>query len=404
LASTWRNFPLVDKALCAYLFFVFALTFVLSLAPPTGADYDSLTYHLAAPAQYLQHGSIIQLPYDHHTYFPFNLEMLYLIGLQLSGPVLAKLFHWLMLPLCCGALYAIGARYLSARSGLFAACLFAALPLVQSEATTAYIDLGLVAFSLLALLCFLRWKEALNGRWLLLSGVFCGFCLGTKYTGILTLAWLGLGALLVMAQARRWQWQPVLGFLGLTVLFGGGWYLRNWWWTGNPVYPFAYGIFGGRGWTQAMADRYVYDQAQFGFGKSLVDWIYLPWRLAMAPLNVGVDARGMLVGQPFWPVSGAPVAAGGAPGMFDNPFSDLLIRGTIGPLMLALGLPLFFVSRKPAPVKFCGLSFIVLLVVWAIATQQVRLVIMPLAVGCLLCGWGMQVYAHRTSFCVCVLV
>ncbi len=148
-------------------------------------------YHLAAPAQYLRHGKIVELPYDHHTYFPFTMEMLFLWGMAMKGPVLAKLFHWLMLPLSCGALIAIGKRHFSRRVGLFAAALFASIPLVQAEASTAYIDLGLTAFTLLAYLCFLNWKTTGEKSWLLWCGAFCGFCLGTKYLGALTFGWLG---------------------------------------------------------------------------------------------------------------------------------------------------------------------------------------------------------------------
>jgi len=149
-----RSLRGVEIILSIYLFFIFALTFIFCLVPPSGNDYDSLVYHLAAPMQYLMAGSIHALPYDHHTFFPFTMEMLYLCGLQLSGPVLAKLFHWLMLPLSCFALIAIGNQLKSRRSGMWAAAIFVSLPLVLFEATTAYIDLGLVFFALLAFLCF----------------------------------------------------------------------------------------------------------------------------------------------------------------------------------------------------------------------------------------------------------
>jgi hypothetical protein len=140
-----------------YLLFISAITFFLCLAPPSGNDYDSLVYHLAAPMQYLMAGKITALPYDHHSFFPFTMEMLYLCGLQLSGPVLAKLFHWLMLPLSCLTLIAMGNHLPSHRGGWWAAVIFVSLPLVLFEATTAYIDLGLVFFSLLAFLCLFNW-------------------------------------------------------------------------------------------------------------------------------------------------------------------------------------------------------------------------------------------------------
>jgi hypothetical protein len=77
--------------------------------------------------------------------------------LDLQGPVLAKLFHWLMLPLCCFALIAMGRPPLTTRSRTFRGSAVRFDSLVQSEATTAYVDLGFTAFVLLAFLCFANW-------------------------------------------------------------------------------------------------------------------------------------------------------------------------------------------------------------------------------------------------------
>jgi hypothetical protein len=183
-----RNLRGVNLALALYLVVVFLITFLLTLAPPNGADYDSLTYHLAAPAQYLRVGGIVELPYDHHTYFPFTMEMLFLLGLALKGPVLAKLFHWLMLPLCCFALIAMGRRHLTTRAGLFGAALFASIPLVQSEATTAYVDLGFTAFVLLAFLCFANWLTSHTGEENNVSRTAAGGWRGAASSAVLRLA------------------------------------------------------------------------------------------------------------------------------------------------------------------------------------------------------------------------
>jgi hypothetical protein len=344
----------VNLLLVVYLSVVFLVTFALTLAPPNGADYDSLTYHLAAPAQYLRAGGIVELPYDHHTYFPFTMEMLFLLGLALQGPVLAKLFHWLMLPLCCFALIALGRRHLTTRAGLFGAALFASIPLVQSEATTAYVDLGFTAFVLLAFLCFANWLSSHEseesssvtngGWWLAWSGVFCGFAIGTKYLGFLTFGWLGLWALGTMLRRRNFQFKPLLLFAVYAIVLGGGWYVRNWLWTGNPVYPFAYEIFGGRGWTAQMAADYTRDQAAYGFGRSPSDWLWLPWRFAMAPLNIGV-LNGQPVGLPLWPFLNVP-PNNSMGGKFE--VNALLLTSIVGPPLLAFGAPLLFAKRKPS--------------------------------------------------------
>ncbi|HEX8834281.1 MAG TPA: glycosyltransferase family 39 protein, partial [Abditibacteriaceae bacterium] len=284
----FQTFERVDWALLLYVFGVSVLTFVLTLAPPNGADYDSLVYHLAAPQQYLRAGAVVELPYDHHSYFPFTMEMLFAFGLAARGAVFAKLFHWLMLPLACMALLAIGQRHLTRRAGLFAAALLASLPVVQIEASTAYIDLGLAAFSLGAVLCFCSWRETRSTRELLWCGAFCGFCLGTKYLGALTFGWIGIWVL-VLAWSRRksaGDITPVFGCAAIALVLGGGWYVRNFLWTGNPVFPFAYEVFGGKGWTAEMAKAYTRDQVEYGFGRGVLDWILLPWRLSMSPFNL----------------------------------------------------------------------------------------------------------------------
>jgi hypothetical protein len=387
----------LDKALVLYLVVVSATTFILTLAPPNTSDYDSLVYHLASPAQYLRLGRILELPYDHHSYFPFTVEILYTLGLQVRSAVFAKLFHWLMLPLSCLAIVAIGQRQLTLRAGLLGAALWASLPVVQAEASTAYIDLGLATFTLCAVLAFLNWQQNSARRDLLLSGLFCGFCLGTKYLGALTFGWIFLWAAVFVAKRKSTDgWKSLGGFTGIALLVGGGWYLRNWLWTGNPVYPFAYEVFGGKGWTAEMAKAYSRDQAAYGFGKSLADFIMLPWRLSMTPLNLGyID--GKFVGLGFWPFTEAVTADGtgatGARGMFET--GGMLLSSMIGPMLLALGLPLLAFKKKPGPVGFVLWTFAFFWVFWSVTGQYLRYLVPAYAVLCIACGWGASAYLSR---------
>jgi len=394
--QTWHGLGRLEKLLTFYLLVVFALTFVLALAPPTSNDYDSLVYHLAAPQQYMQAGFIGELPYDHHSYFPFTMEMLFMLGLWLKGPVLAKLFHWLMLPLACLALVAIGKRHLTARAGLLAAVLLATLPVVQSEASTAYIDIALATFSLLAFLCFANWLAGRDRWWLAWCGVFCGFCLGTKFLGVLTFGWLGLWALGSMARRRDWDVPALAACGGWALLLGGGWYLRNWMWTGNPVYPFAYEIFGGRGWSAEMAKEYTKSQAIYGFGHSFSDWLWLPWRVAMAPLNtVLLTLKGpALLPRPYFPFLESPLN-NGLEGMFE--VKGHVLQSFVGPALLAFSLPLLAIRRKPAVVGFILWSFLFFWVFWAATSQQIRYLIPAFAILCLAGGWGAEQFLRRSA-------
>jgi len=384
----------VELILSLYLSFICALTFFLTLAPPNANDYDSLVYHLSAPARYLTDGRISELAYDHHSYFPFLTEMLFALGLQWSGPVLAKLFHWLMLPLCCGTLIAIGSRHFSRRAGLLAACLFASIPVVQIEATTAYVDLSLSAFVLLAFMCFANWLRSRENIWLAGSGAMCGFALGTKYTGALFFGWLLLWAIATIlldkrrtaSVSDRLSFKPIFTFALFALLLGSGWYLRNFFWVGNPVFPFAYEVFGGRGWTAQMAKDYSLSQQQYGFGRGLLDILLLPWRLAMTPLNFA---------QPFWPISSVQLVDPIAPGRFE--VLGHVLQSLCGPALLAFGAPTIFLKNKPRVIGFLIWSCAFFWVFWMLSSQQLRYLIPTLALFSVVCGWGVLRLQQRSA-------
>ncbi|HEX2999040.1 MAG TPA: hypothetical protein VHR86_02230, partial [Armatimonadota bacterium] len=77
------------------------LALVAALAPPSGGDWDGISYHLADPALYLRQGRIVGLFWESHSNFPFTLEMLYTLALLLHSPGAARAFHWLFLALSC---------------------------------------------------------------------------------------------------------------------------------------------------------------------------------------------------------------------------------------------------------------------------------------------------------------
>lgn len=360
----------LDRMLLAYLALVSALTLFFALSPPTASDYDSLVYHLAVPAQYLRAGRVVALPYDHHSYFPLTLEMLYAAGLAWRGAIFAKLFHWLMLPIGAALIHAIGRRHLSARAGLLGAALWVSLPVVQSEAATAYIDLGLAVFSLGAVFCFLNWHQTANPRWMAACGLFCGLCLGSKYLGALVCIWLAVWIIVLSLREKR-SLRSLGPAVVLALVIGGGWYLRNWLLTGNPVYPFAFSIFGGKGWTADMAAAYAADQKAFGFGHGPLDLLQLPWRLSFSPLNLRPSSET-------------------ATYRFET--AGMILSSILGPALLAFGAPLIGIRRKPFAVGFALWTIVFLFSFWALTGQYLRYLLPAYALGSLACGWGVRQY------------
>src|SRR5690606_33060114 len=188
-------------------------------------------------------------------------------------------------------------------------------------------------------------------------------------------------------------------FIFWIIAAGGFWYVKNAVQTHNPVYPFAYSIFGGEGWTQEMASAYEVDQHEFGYGRKPLDWALLPWRVSMAPLNdLQVTQNGIgIAPQPFWPFSATPLTpqTGVANGRFE--VMGLLTQSLFGPLLLALCIPLIFIRRKPAQVGFALWSFLFFFVLWAVGSQQLRYLLAPAALLCLGAGWMVEFCQQRSA-------
>lgn len=250
-----------------------------SLAPPGGGDWDSLSYHLAVPKIYLADGRIHYVPFTHQSNFPFTMEMLYTLGLFLNGAALAKLNHLLALGLTLALLFGLGRRFWGRTAGTVALACYVSAPIVLLEAGTAYIDLGYALYYLLAASAFVIWWVEGKKAWLIASGIFCGLCLGTKMTGAIGFG--SLAALLIYRVAKeRRGWQDLAAFVLPSVLVAAPWYLKSQIWTGNPTYPFFYGLFGGRNWDAAMATAYRIEQEKFGLGSGILQLLLLPINLA----------------------------------------------------------------------------------------------------------------------------
>jgi len=280
-------------ALLAACLGIALLTLPGALAPLSPMDWDSLSYHLAAPKIYLRRGAIGLIPYDSHTSFPFTMEMLYTLALQWGGAGAAKVVHWSagwLTALALGAWVGERAGDATGRSrpwaGPLAMALFASIPLAMWEATTAYIDLGTALFQFLALDGLFRAYAAPERRtalrWAGLAGVCSGLAMGTKYTALLQFGLLGLGTIGLALAGAGPGWGGALAFGLMGGLVAAPWYVRNWLWTHNPVYPFFVSRFPKTlYWTRAMEQAYQGEQRSFGLGKGVGDFLRALWNLAL---------------------------------------------------------------------------------------------------------------------------
>lgn len=388
--ESWSDLTLVEKVWVWVLVVLNFLAMLLCFVPPTlQTEWDSLSYHLAVPKLYWMEGRIHYIPFTHHAQFPMTAQMLYLLGLgltNLKSAAVAKLFHWLFFVVCQLTLLCWGTavKQRSFRLGLIAAVFFASLPIAFFEATTAYVDLALTAYGLLCLFSIARFHSQPDGRWLVLAGIFAGAAAGTKYTGLLLIGLLTLLGIWAIKRVGERRWGHLALGISLALLISSPWYVKNWLWTGNPVFPFAYGIFGGRNWTKEMAQTYTTSNREFGGSRDILTFLAMPFNLTLNEIRFGRCARKWLGSCKQQGECGMQWKCG----KFDN--QDLPTLG-IGVLPLALApVAVFAIAFEGLPFAVSApiLAMLGWYAWWFMEAQYLRY-LLP-ALGCLavLIGWG----------------
>jgi 4-amino-4-deoxy-L-arabinose transferase-like glycosyltransferase len=269
----------------------------LSLVPPV--NKDELVHHLAVPKLYLQHGGMVEIPFMDFSYYPMNVDLLFLIPLYFGNDILPKFIHFGFALLTAGLLY----RYLKRRTGVSYALLgvvfLLSIPVIVKLSISAYIDLGVVFFSFASLLLLLKWAESgLKKKFLIFSGVMAGLAMGTKYNALLTTAILALFVPLLYERHGKGGFfrSALLGLLFLTValMVFSPWMVRNYSWKKNPIYPLYEHRFNPPKSAASGEDQDRDDSISSGLGVFVIrEKIYQEkgWEIALVPLRIFFEGQ-----------------------------------------------------------------------------------------------------------------
>ncbi|MGD8229402.1 MAG: glycosyltransferase family 39 protein [Desulfobacteraceae bacterium] len=215
----------------------------LSAVPPISRD--ALTQHLAVPKLYIKHGGIYEIPSMPASYNPMNLDLLYLVPLYLGNDIVPKFIHFSFALLTAWLIFGYLRRRSNDLYALLGVLLFLSLPIIVKLSITVYVDLGLIFFSTSSVLLLLKWVESrFRPRYLVISAVFCGLGMGTKYNGLITFFLLALFIPFIYARYGQSETSSPFHTLGQGLLFilialliFSPWMIRNYIWTHNPIYP-----------------------------------------------------------------------------------------------------------------------------------------------------------------------
>ena len=263
--SVWRS---VDRWLSSYIYIILAglitvlivSIILLSSVPPVCRD--SLTHHLAVPKLYLNHGGMYEIPSVIFSYYPMNLELLYLIPLYFGNDIVPKYIHFVFALLTAFLVHGYLKKRTNTLFALLGALFFLSIPVIVKLSITVYVDLGLIFFSTASLIFLFKWIEyGFRLKHLFFSALFCGLALGTKYNALIVFFLLSMFVMFAYSRISRNEGNqpgPIRksSTVSLKALFFGAlyifivllvfspWMIRNYVWTKNPVYPLYQTFFG----------------------------------------------------------------------------------------------------------------------------------------------------------------
>jgi len=279
------------------------VSFLSAFSPIT--YYDSLGYHLALPALYNIEGAIRSVPTNLYSYFPANLEMVFMF-----------IDHFFQDPdtvvnlLCWGVAFATGigiynwvSEFKGRRGGLFALALWWTAPVVLFLSVGGYVDMALAFFVFLSVRAFAKARERnWDAKWVALSGFFAGLACCVKYTGATCPIILGSFLLCSRIPQKEIPYKKMGLFFLLVLIPFSFWLVKNFAAIGNPVFPFFYEFLGGNlNWPREMATGYFDVLLEYGkTGNMIKDLISFPLMLVTSAPKFGGGFD--VLGDFGWPV------------------------------------------------------------------------------------------------------
>jgi 4-amino-4-deoxy-L-arabinose transferase-like glycosyltransferase len=357
---------------------------ILSWVPPVSRD--ALTHHLAVPKLYLQYGGMYEIPSIVFSYYPMNLDLLYIIPLYFGNDIVPKLIHFFFALLTAWLIFSYLRKRLDTGWALVGALFFLSLPIIVKLSITVYVDLGLIFFSTASIMSLLKWIESrYQLKFLILSAVCCGLILGTKYNGLVVLFILTLFIPFVfisnskkylslkkpIGKKKSIQIQfKALGFGAIfflvALLIFSPWMIRNYVWKANPIYPLYDNVFN----RQITVSPDIQPGIQ-SLGPVAAD----PQRTSRAKSTrwSPFAIRKVIYGESWWEIALIPVRIF-FQGQDDNP---KYFDGKLNPFLFFLPFFAFIhLNKNPASLrteKKIFIFFVFLFILYAFSTTSIRI-------------------------------
>lgn len=220
-----------SKFLLVLLAIVVCVQFLAAMAPLTGSD--ALHYHFTVQKQILEHGFHPNFSIS-HSLLCGQHHLLILFGLALGSEQLALGFIFLGGLLTTASMACLISRWASATVVAAFSLLFLLTPVVFWQISSSGApDIFMAFLTCTAVMVLCKEPHARTWQQIALAGFLVGGIAGAKYTGCL------IAAAFLIATAAEFRSLAQLALFTVASQLSGIWpYLRNFVWTGNPVFPF----------------------------------------------------------------------------------------------------------------------------------------------------------------------
>jgi hypothetical protein len=271
--------------------FVLLLTAVSGLAEITGDwNSDTVAYHLLGPKVWLREGVIRPVLDNSHTAFPQIPETLFAALWSIGGNRAPDFSSFLTLGLLLALAASVAVRLgASDAEAWWAAAIVATMPAVYTGGHGCFVDAIFAAFVIAATRIGF---DAQRVREWLTCGLFCGFAIGTKYTGLIAVPILLI--CIVLLKLKESPSNDLVGgvavAIGITLMIASPYYIRNWTMLGCPIYPHPHGYallcspkyFP----AQSISEFHAYiRQRGLGLGRGFFAFLLLPFNLTYHTSN-----------------------------------------------------------------------------------------------------------------------
>ena len=103
------------------------LVLIMAAVPPVSRD--ALTHHLGVPKLWILNGGIYETPDIIPSYYPMNVDLLYVLPLLINNDILPKYIHFLFALATAALIYGYLRQRLRPAYGLVGALFFLSIPL-----------------------------------------------------------------------------------------------------------------------------------------------------------------------------------------------------------------------------------------------------------------------------------